>query len=571
MFKSIKSRIAFGSVMLVLITIIVISVTFFVFESNHLKDIAIDKSLKVNELQAKMMDDYFTKHINELKELSVEVSVKNLDREAILHALLEIDENENYDFFNTFFLEMDGKTETPSGEKTDASDRDFYHQLMSGDFDYIISDPVIGRARQVPAIAILVPVRVEGQLIGAVSGVLLIEELSMIASDANIGDNSYGWLCNQEGLVVAHPSQEHAMKTNLLDTDEMGYKGLEDIWHDSREKDFGFGEYYDGILKENKILTYYDIAVTPGWKLMITTIPEETYADSERLISLLVLVTIPLTVVLAFAASLYARRMVNPLVTLTEKISSSKMSENSLMEDYGSSDEMNTLIQAYNQMRLSINEHTLHLEEMVRERTEELNKLNHLLKDQNDELEAQNDELFNMASTDQLTGLINREHFHEQILKMIGRVNSGLINSFTILFLDLDNFKYYNDTFGHDIGDKILISVADLFTTTLRSTDLVGRYGGDEFVIMLLNNDLDSGQKIKEKIQAVFSDLRGYEFKISQWLNKPVLIPEKEWLNVSIGISFYDLHAEKTLDDLLKEADRHMYEDKRKRKLALKE
>jgi len=119
------------------------------------------------------------------------------------------------------------------------------------------------------------------------------------------------------------------------------------------------------------------------------------------------------------------------------------------------------------------------------------------------------------------------------------------------MFFDLDNFKEVNDTFGHDIGDRLLQEIAKRFKNLLRETDTICRLGGDEFIILLarLTRPEDN---IADIIQ-----------KIVDTLNKPFTIEShKISISVSIGISLYPDNGQ-TGEELIKNADKAMYRAKK--------
>lgn len=155
-----------------------------------------------------------------------------------------------------------------------------------------------------------------------------------------------------------------------------------------------------------------------------------------------------------------------------------------------------------------------------------------------------------MARFDALTGLPNRYLINEILLKAIEKAKNNH-SKFALLFLDMDNFKWVNDNLGHSMGDLLLQEVASRLKQTLRSTDTVGRLGGDEFIFILENlADDDNAFAIAESI----------EHAVSQ----PLSIPKLEHFAVaaSIGIAVYPKHGD-TAEKLMSNADRAMYRAKK--------
>jgi diguanylate cyclase (GGDEF)-like protein len=119
-----------------------------------------------------------------------------------------------------------------------------------------------------------------------------------------------------------------------------------------------------------------------------------------------------------------------------------------------------------------------------------------------------------------------------------------------VLFLDLDHFKKFNDTFGHDAGDMVLQSLADLFRNFFRATDICCRYGGEEFAIVLLES---SSEDAVIRANALRLEVKGLRLQYQ----KQTLGP----LTLSVGVAAFPEHGS-TCDELLKIADQCLYESK---------
>ncbi|PAT01990.1 hypothetical protein CI105_03785 [Candidatus Izimaplasma bacterium ZiA1] len=153
------------------------------------------------------------------------------------------------------------------------------------------------------------------------------------------------------------------------------------------------------------------------------------------------------------------------------------------------------------------------------------------------------------AEKDQLSGLNNRSKL-EELLDYTAKESLKIKKPFSILFLDIDDFKVINDTFGHAEGDRVLKEVSEVLANSIRETDIIGRWGGDEFLIILRQCDFENAHRIKEVI--------------SSNVKEKLLVLGKGAM-VSIGISEYNKGI--TLEDLIKKADENLYIEKNKKKM----
>ncbi|WP_051913249.1 GGDEF domain-containing protein [Kutzneria albida] len=127
----------------------------------------------------------------------------------------------------------------------------------------------------------------------------------------------------------------------------------------------------------------------------------------------------------------------------------------------------------------------------------------------------------------------------------------------TLLFLDLDKFKTVNDTYGHIAGDRVLAAASSVLQQGIRSGDLLGRYGGDEFVLLLANAGLTDALRAAQEIRDAIRSMR---------VTVPTLDGETATITtvtVSVGVAGYSPQRHRTLDRLLLEADRALYAAKR--------
>jgi len=124
-------------------------------------------------------------------------------------------------------------------------------------------------------------------------------------------------------------------------------------------------------------------------------------------------------------------------------------------------------------------------------------KTNRLLEEAQKDIEEKNKELEKLATTDKLTSLYNRRKIEELLEFEINR-SERFNHNFGLAIVDIDKFKEVNDTYGHQIGDKVLKEIANILNTNRRKTDFVGRYGGEEFIIICPESDVEGVIKLME-------------------------------------------------------------------------
>ncbi|WP_248805599.1 diguanylate cyclase [Pseudomonas sp. MWU13-2100] len=122
------------------------------------------------------------------------------------------------------------------------------------------------------------------------------------------------------------------------------------------------------------------------------------------------------------------------------------------------------------------------------------------------QLQAANAKLQKLSSTDRLTGLYNRGHWEESLKAAYAR-NQRYGNATSLVMFDIDHFKRVNDTYGHQAGDKVIEHVADLVREHVRDSDVAGRYGGEEFGVVLSDTDKSGARFFAERLRKAIEDL----------------------------------------------------------------
>jgi two-component system cell cycle response regulator len=160
---------------------------------------------------------------------------------------------------------------------------------------------------------------------------------------------------------------------------------------------------------------------------------------------------------------------------------------------------------------------------------------------------AESAKLYQKVATDQLTGVMSFSHVMEALEEHVNKV-AQTRNSLCVMMIDLDFFKRVNDTYGHLVGDSVLIHTAERIRSAIRDFDMVGRFGGEEFTVILTNADMTLARVIAERIR---QDIAGTPFHAKGHIIE---------LTVSLGVAM--LRPSESRESILERADVAMYEAK---------
>ncbi len=211
----------------------------------------------------------------------------------------------------------------------------------------------------------------------------------------------------------------------------------------------------------------------------------------------------------------------------------------STIKNFGNVTELNQLSSSFNTMAGKLSEVFTTMEQKIEERTFELNRANI--------------KLLKMSNTDELTGIANRRHFNETLEKEWAHASRSR-SPLTLLMLDVDFFKKYNDRYGHQAGDECLKTVATVIgNNSKRINDLAARYGGEEFAVVMPHIDISNALQVAENIR------RGVEDSGLIHENSPF-----GRITISIGVATFIPDGKNTLEDLIRQADNALYLAKEK-------
>jgi len=157
-------------------------------------------------------------------------------------------------------------------------------------------------------------------------------------------------------------------------------------------------------------------------------------------------------------------------------------------------------------------------------------------------------EVTNHANRDFLTGLYNRRYFHSSMNDYIERLHDS-VEQFAVAMIDIDNFKKINDTYGHDIGDSVIVALSEILRTSTNHNDMVARFGGEEFCMVLKNINRYSAPEILDRI---LDKVRNYSFELAK--------DKRLKFTISIGATIYENNS---LNEAISQADMMLYQAKK--------
>lgn len=160
-------------------------------------------------------------------------------------------------------------------------------------------------------------------------------------------------------------------------------------------------------------------------------------------------------------------------------------------------------------------------------------------------------QLHRQANYDKLTGLFNRRYFDELIMKEFQRCQRNPHQPFSLILMDVDHFKSFNDTYGHQVGDQVLASFGQVISKTVRRTDMPVRYGGEETAVILPNTNAENAAIAGEKIRSAIESLQLYDLE-----GQPI-----RRITTSVGVTQF-MSKDANPDEILRRADDALYQCK---------
>lgn len=364
---------------------------------------------------------------------------------------------------------------------------------------------------------------------------LKIELIEKLRRNVKFGIKGHSAIVDQNGLVLAHPNPAW-----MKEMRDISHLSVVKLMMDGKT---GVTTFYSPFIKQNMVAGYTSVPKY-GWGIMVPQPEGEVIAQVRSLMYSNIIWGLAGVVLAIILAIILSRWINNPINRLAA--AGNALLENDLIGDMGESHENDPYeVKQLNDVVRSL---VFGLQRSQQELQELNDNLYLRIEEATQRLRESNLKLEKTAKSDYLTSLANRRYFEEILNKSLGRRSSDT-GDLCIMLLDIDNFKAINDTYGHGGGDEALIEIARLMVTTLRTADLVARYAGDEFVVMMYC-DKEIALKRAEQIRAAVEEL--------------TILCEQQQIKITVSIGVYcnQDNSELDISKIMLQVDEAMYKAK---------
>ncbi len=417
------------------------------------------------------------------------------------------------DYDDLCVLGLDGQRLVPAeGEALRARLPQEWLKQIRAD-DNVVAEAYRDATHDKPVMLIAVPIKAaNGRLLGAMAAKLNFEAIEKIVMGFAVGHTGGVHIVDRHSRVIvsSEPAAAPALATRVP---AAATTKLLDSGDDTTSYADHRGQAVIGTMRPVSVI---------GWTVVAEIARAEAYARVSRQRNVALVMLGGLVVVIGFVAYVLALTVARPLERLTAgatQVGDGDFNVHVPVLDYG---EVGYLTRAFNKM-------VTHL----REGREELAAINVALE--------------TLSVTDGLTGLFNHKHLMQTLGTEMARAQRHK-HPLSVLMIDVDHFKQYNDRFGHQLGDKLLADIAALFKRSTRSIDYAARYGGDEFLLLLHEVGSSDAVMLADRVRAAVADA--------------TFGPGDHKVTVSIGVASYPEHGE-TAEAVIASADAGLYKAKR--------
>ncbi|MFZ5600678.1 MAG: sensor domain-containing diguanylate cyclase [Bacillota bacterium] len=536
--RRIQTSLLIGFMVFIILPAMVVGIFSFVQSKNVMKQSVFNTLEYLTDAQGNAINNWVTARKNFLEGLAQNERIKALDLDAtgrILTNSLKMDRN----FRSLTLVGSDGAIKVDpvfnaNLREVYVTDREYFRQAMSG--KTYVSEVLLSKINNEPVLIIATPVKREHEgIVGVLYGAVNIGVITELVQQNFPGQRGESYLINQDGVMISESKfvqnfepLEIKPQNKPVDQVSRGLSGKAIYTNYHNKKVFGVYRWL------------------PEMKMGLVVEKQYTGALLENgLDNYLKVLSASLVIIALFMvfALFYSRRLTKPLERLAAEVNSIAEGNFQTVLDMQANKEVQELGRAIN-----------HMSSTLLAKTNRLNDLIAQLEQSTEDLYQEKNKLAKISITDELTCLYNRRYINQE-LDRFTQLSRALGKNISLMMLDLDHFKLVNDTFGHATGDVVLKEFAQLLRQCSRGTDVIGRFGGEEFIIIV---PFISGTQVKEIAERIRQEVSNTVFDADD---------NKIKVTVSIGvvtlIPSMDEKVSEIIEKTIRIADECLYEAKR--------
>ena len=337
--NSLVTRIAIIVSVMVAVLLGLSMLTISVRLNTDIRSLVREENIQIAQARAAELGKFLDAFYWQLKVLSAQDIVIKGEKSVVEDYALKSMKSVVSSEINTILIMWpDGKAKTPAGNYVDVSGRGYFKAIFAEGKDYAIGDVAISKAVNEPTVILAKAIKTnEGKLRAGIAFEIKMETLSSIASAIKLGKTGYGWVVDQKGLVIAHPTKEAILALDATNADKDGYKGLDALGKRMLSSESGDGTYSkkDGT----KMVTFFArVSNSPGWALGLSVTESELDSTVTGLFSLL-LVILGIGIAVSVLTSIFvARSIAKPVRFVSEALTimaSGDLAGREVNEKYG--------------------------------------------------------------------------------------------------------------------------------------------------------------------------------------------------------------------------------------------
>ncbi|MEG1313214.1 MAG: diguanylate cyclase, partial [Bacilli bacterium] len=544
---NIKKRLNILGFIIIMVVVFGLIIQFYYYNNIHRKETQKIISLSNDIVQSEITNDLMKK-AQIISDVANYIAIEKWDKNLTSEYFKMLSEK-NKDFSIIYFGTPENELIISDGwqppSNFDLRQRPWYNKAIK-EGKLIFTEILIDVSTNDLIITIAKPVyNPSGKLLGVVAGDVDINSVISLVQDKKHGENSFSFLIDGSGNILANPKYEYKFLWNIKKIDEVSKEAKSEMFQNKK----GITE-----LTMDGVEGYLAYVLVEGTDLRIGSfISLDEYMKSTiqylRIFGITVLFSIFIFNILFMLQKKY---FIDPIVNLHSDIQGINVEEDiTYRVPIRKKDPFGILRNSINSTLDKSQEYFIRLEADEQEleaQNEELQASLQQLAAAEDELRVYNDQLVEsekqlkyLSYHDYLTNLYNRRFFVEELNRLDKKENYPL----AILMADVNGLKLINDSFGHLKGDELLLKTAEVIKKSCRSHDIPCRIGGDEFVIILPRTEENEVENIVETIQRACS--------------------KEEVVSLELSISFgweIKLHEDVNINEILKKAEDYLYKRK---------